>query len=210
MRSPAPGRWPAGTGRDKPVPYGGWFDSTPVRGYVSGDEASCVWMPRIRIALLVGGWCLAGSVAGSEVDWRQHRDAGLAAYRQGDHAEAVSRTESALAEAAAFGERDTRFAETLANLAFLYREAGRPDDSERAFLRSVFTWEAIVGEDHEIVGQTLNNLGSLYDAEGRFDEAEPLFRARGRHRRKNPRRRAPGSRRRVVQPGPRLPGPRPS
>ena len=151
-----------------------WFDSIPVPGHVNGDEANRVWMPRIRVALLVGAWCLAGSVLGNEADWRQHRDAGLAAYRQGDYAEAVARTELALAGAEAFGERDTRFAETLANLAFLYCESGRIDDSERAFLRSVTTWEAILGEDHEIVGQTLNNLGSLYDAQGRFDEAEPV------------------------------------
>ena len=48
-------------------------------------------------------------------------------------------------------------------------------DAERVFLRSISTWEAIVGGDHDVVGQGLNNLGSLYDAQGRFDEAEPLF-----------------------------------
>ena len=126
------------------------------------------------LLIIVGAWCLAAA-SGDEADWQRHRDAGLAAYRQGHHAEAVSRTELALAEAEKFGERDTRFAETLANLAFLYREADRRDESERAFLRSVAVWEAIVGEEHEIVGQTLNSLGSLYDIQGRFEEAEPVF-----------------------------------
>ncbi|MCE2462064.1 MAG: tetratricopeptide repeat protein, partial [Pseudomonadales bacterium] len=133
-------------------------------------------MPPTRLLpLLLVGWSLAWSIAADETAWRQYRDAGMVAHRQGNPAEAVKQTELALAEADRFGERDTRFAETVANLAFLYREAGRLEEAERAFVRSLSTWEAIVGDDHGIVGQTLNNLGALYDAQGRFDEAEPIF-----------------------------------
>ena len=118
------------------------FDSIPMPGYVTGDEAIRVWMRRVRALLLLAGCCLAAWATASESDWRLHRDAGIAAHGQGNHAEAVKQTELALAEAEAFGERDTRFAETLANLAFLYREAGRFDEAGRAFLRSISTWEA--------------------------------------------------------------------
>jgi CHAT domain-containing protein/Flp pilus assembly protein TadD len=54
-------------------------------------------------------------------------------------------------------------------------EAGRYEEAEPLYLRSLAIREQQLGENHPLVAQSLNNLALLYQAQGRYGEAEPLL-----------------------------------
>ncbi|MCI0487664.1 MAG: tetratricopeptide repeat protein [Blastocatellia bacterium] len=66
-------------------------------------------------------------------------------------------------------------ANTLNNLAVLYRVQGKYDEAEPLYLRSLEIREKALGPDHPDVGTSLNNLATLYRAQGKYEEAEPLL-----------------------------------
>jgi tetratricopeptide (TPR) repeat protein len=66
-------------------------------------------------------------------------------------------------------------AQSLNNLAELYRTQGRYGEAEPLYERSLWIFEKILGPDHTDVGNSLNNLAALYDSQGRYAEAEPLY-----------------------------------
>ena len=88
----------------------------------------------------------------------------------------------------------------------LARPGPRPSRSSSAPSRSARRRSA---PSTPTLATRLNNLAELYQATGRYAEAEPLYRARHRHRREGPRPRAPRPRQPAQQPGRALPGHRP-
>jgi tetratricopeptide (TPR) repeat protein len=68
------------------------------------------------------------------------------------------------------------YADSLNNLAELYRTQGRYSEAEHLYERSLAIWEQQLGKDHPNVANSLNNLGLLYQAQGRYAEAESVYR----------------------------------
>jgi tetratricopeptide (TPR) repeat protein len=65
-------------------------------------------------------------------------------------------------------------AQSLANLAVLYREQGRYADAEPLFRRALAIWEKALGSEHLRVALALNNLALLYTYQDRYADAMPL------------------------------------
>jgi len=68
-----------------------------------------------------------------------------------------------------------RVAQSVNNLAFLYRDQGRHTDAEPLLQRSLTILEKAFGGDHPEVANALCNLGQLYEDQGRYTEARPLL-----------------------------------
>ena len=97
-------------------------------------------------------------------------------YRQGKYAEAakIAKRASALAEKD-FGPDHPNVAQSLNNLALLYRAQGRYAAAEPLYKRSLRIYEKALGPDYPAVATTLNNLAALYQRQGRYAAAEPLY-----------------------------------
>jgi CHAT domain-containing protein/Tfp pilus assembly protein PilF len=67
-------------------------------------------------------------------------------------------------------------ADSLHNLARLYRIQSKYAEAEPLFRRSLEMREKILGPNHPEVAQNLNNLAVLYMNQGKYAEAEPLCR----------------------------------
>jgi tetratricopeptide (TPR) repeat protein len=107
--------------------------------------------------------------------WENYTDAGRERDEQAHYAEAEELFFAALKEAESFGEKDTRLATTLNDLALLYTDQGKYAEAEPFFQRSLAIWEKALGPEHPDVAIILNNLGLLYTDQGKYAEAEPLF-----------------------------------
>ncbi|HLB80119.1 MAG TPA: tetratricopeptide repeat protein, partial [Dongiaceae bacterium] len=127
---------------------------------------------RVLAALL----CLAlwaAPAAAQEGRWENLMSAAIAAYRQGDLAEAERQFVAAAREAETFGPKDERLAISLDNLAQVYQVQGNYVAAESLYRRSL----EIVGEAaHPSAARSLNNLAELYRAQEKYAEAEPLYR----------------------------------
>jgi tetratricopeptide (TPR) repeat protein len=66
-------------------------------------------------------------------------------------------------------------ADSLNNLAVLYKAIGRYPEAEPLFMRSLSIWEQLLGANHPLTATSLNNLAALYESMGRYPEAEPLY-----------------------------------
>lgn len=99
------------------------------------------------------------------------RDIGSVKARQGNIEEAVSLAQKAfkLSE-----ENGSDLAKSLNNLAGLYQEAGRYQEAEPLYNRTLKIWEKQLGENHPNVAASLNNLAELYRETGRYQDAELL------------------------------------
>ncbi len=144
----------------------------------------------LLIPLLISIWLWLGAAIAYEASWRKYNQAGIAAYRQGNYAEAVKQFEAALKEAKGFGEDDVRLATSLNNLAELYRVQGQYAKAEPLYKRSLAIREKALGPEHPDVAQSLNNLAELYRTQGKYAEAGKLE-ARAKaiwasHEQKNP------------------------
>jgi tetratricopeptide (TPR) repeat protein len=67
-------------------------------------------------------------------------------------------------------------AQSLNNLAELYRAQGRYAEAEPLCRRALPTFEKALGVEHPNVATTLNNLAQLLQATNRLLEAKPLMR----------------------------------
>jgi len=74
-----------------------------------------------------------------------------------------------------FGPDHIQVAQTLDNLAQLYRGQGRYQEAEPLYLRALAIKERTLGPEHPETSTTLNNLAQLYRGQGRYQEAEPLY-----------------------------------
>ena len=73
-----------------------------------------------------------------------------------------------------FQQQDA-LANSLNNLAELYRSQGRYKDAEPLYLQSLEIRKRQLGNDHPDVASSLNNLAGLYRSQGRYNDAEPLY-----------------------------------
>ena len=75
----------------------------------------------------------------------------------------------------ALGPEHPHTAQSLNNLALLYRTQGRYKEPEVLYQRALAIREKALGPQHRQTAESLNNLAVLYRNEGRYEEAEPLF-----------------------------------
>ena len=66
-------------------------------------------------------------------------------------------------------------AQSLNNLAGLYRKQGRYSEAEPFLLEELALRKRLLGEEHTNVGQSLNHLAYLYYEQGRYSEAESFY-----------------------------------
>ena len=97
-------------------------------------------------------------------------------YRAGSYAEAIPLAEQALAiRETALGTDHPDTANSLNNLAELYRVQGRYGEAEPLHQQALAIRETVLGTDHPDTATSLNNLAGLYQSQGRYGEAEPLY-----------------------------------
>ena len=65
-------------------------------------------------------------------------------------------------------------AQSLNNLASLYRAQGKYAEAEPLFKRSLKIWEKALGKDHPEVASVLDNMAELCRQAGEEDEADKL------------------------------------
>ncbi|MBA4348538.1 MAG: kinesin [Thermodesulfovibrio sp.] len=96
-------------------------------------------------------------------------------YSQGRYNEAINYIKMSLdIVEKALGIEHPDVAESLHNLAVLYRLTSRYSEAEPLHKRSLEIYEKTLGKDHPDVATSLNNLAELYRITGRYAEAEPL------------------------------------
>jgi Tfp pilus assembly protein PilF/transcriptional regulator with XRE-family HTH domain len=120
---------------------------------------------------LIKQWKLACPEAG-----RLLHQAGVYARIHAQHAQA----EQWLAQACAIrqqvrGTEHTEVAESLNELATLYRSQGKYKEAEPLFLRALTIQEHLLGAEHPDIAESLNGLARLYADQREDEEAEPLF-----------------------------------
>jgi len=80
----------------------------------------------------------------------------------------------------ALGPEHPDVAQSLNNLAELYRSQGRYAQAEPLYKRSLAMLEKVLGPDHPDVANSLNNLALLYDSQGGTRRPSPSTSARWR------------------------------
>jgi CHAT domain-containing protein len=97
-------------------------------------------------------------------------------HKQGKYEEAVPLAKRALAiREKNLGKNHPSVADSLYNLAELYRNQGKYADAEPLSKRALLIYEKVRGKDHPDVTNSLNNLAVLYSDQGKYAQAEPLY-----------------------------------
>ena len=97
-------------------------------------------------------------------------------YRQGRYSEAIPVAEKVLTiREKVLGPDHSDVAESLNNLAELYRTLGDYTKAEPFYKRSLAIYENVLGPEHPYVAISLNNLARLYHSLGAYTKAEPLY-----------------------------------
>ncbi|HTL46973.1 MAG TPA: tetratricopeptide repeat protein [Verrucomicrobiae bacterium] len=73
------------------------------------------------------------------------------------------------------GESQTLVAKVLNNLAIVYEEQNRIDESLKMFWEAYAIRREAYGENHPSLAVLLNNMGGLYKKQGQFEKAESLY-----------------------------------
>jgi tetratricopeptide (TPR) repeat protein len=89
-------------------------------------------------------------------------------------AEALLKRSLAISEKAPSSQHP-KLAETLNNLAELYRTQGRYAEAEPLYERALTIAEKALGPNNSDFATMLNNLALLYEDQGRYVDAEPLY-----------------------------------
>jgi CHAT domain-containing protein len=100
----------------------------------------------------------------------------LRLYRAGKYDEALPLVERALEiRGKVLGTEHPEVAQTLNNLAGIYKDKGDFAKAEPLFLRALTIWEKSLGPEHPHVATALNNLANTYHSKGDYAKAEPLY-----------------------------------
>jgi len=116
----------------------------------------------------------AGSSAGDGA-WQAYMDAAALADVEGRLEDAERSLLAALREVEKPGGARMRLAFNVEALAELYHRAGRRDDAEAFYLRSVELWEELLGPAQPRIGIPIHNLAVLNLEDCQVDEALPLI-----------------------------------
>ena len=135
--------------------------------------------PRNRAKWLIIGFLVVSfspaSAVAQENLWKKSVEAAHEALRKGRPAEAERWLRSALVEAERSGQKGSRVATTLNDLAVVYQFQGKYAESEPLLRRALAIHEKAGGSEHPLVASTLHNLGMLYRAQRRYAEAKPVL-----------------------------------
>ena len=135
---------------------------------------------------------------------------GRALHDAGDYRDAEGPFTQALAlREQALGPEHPDLAQSLNNLAGLYRAQGQYAEAEPLYQRSLAILERVLRPEHPDVAASLNNLALLYDDQGRYAKARAALSALTRHPGESPRPRASRRGPKPQQPGGALSHPRP-
>jgi CHAT domain-containing protein/tetratricopeptide (TPR) repeat protein len=97
-------------------------------------------------------------------------------YSEGKFQEAIPFEERSLAlRVKVLGPRHPDVAESLNNLAGLYKAQGAYAKAEPLYIHALDIKEKALGAMHPLVANGLNNLASLYSTQGAYAKAEPLY-----------------------------------
>ena len=97
-------------------------------------------------------------------------------YNLGDYDKAFPLAEKSLAiRKEAFGTEHPLTAESLNNLAELYKAKGDYAEAESLHLQALAIREKLLGTQHPDTATSYNNLAALYYSKGEYAKAEPLF-----------------------------------
>jgi CHAT domain-containing protein/tetratricopeptide (TPR) repeat protein len=97
-------------------------------------------------------------------------------YNAGKYAEAVPLAQRAVAiRERSLGPNHPSTADSLSNLALLYKSLGAYSKAEPLFVRALEIRERALGPTHPDLSTMLNNLALLYYSQGAYQKAEPLF-----------------------------------
>ncbi len=91
-------------------------------------------------SVLLSVYC---QVSAQTVEWKKLNAAGLEAHRQGQYSNAERHLVRAIEAAEQFGASDERLAESLRNLAAVYRAQGRLAEAAPVIERALAIWEAL-------------------------------------------------------------------
>ncbi len=126
------------------------------------------WVPAGLLVLVL--W--HANVHAQQEAWERQIEASDAAYQQGNYGEAIKQGEAALIAAQAFGPDNFRVANTLNNLASIYKSRGNYRQAEPLYLRALAIDEKVLGPEHPDMADKLANLAELYRTHGKYAEAE--------------------------------------
>lgn len=122
--------------------------------------------------------CIQSSVVyaeGADAQWKRLNQQALDLYQAGNYKQAIIVAQHALALAEAnVGPDHPAVANSLNNLALLYKIQGNYAQAEPLYQRSLAIWEKTLGPNHPNVATSLENLAILYRATQRTVEAEAL------------------------------------
>jgi tetratricopeptide (TPR) repeat protein/CHAT domain-containing protein len=97
-------------------------------------------------------------------------------YKKGEYATSIDYAEKAKIQAEKeFGKEHNNYAESLNNLAMLFKEMGAYDKAEPLFIESMDIYKKTLGPNNPEYATALNNLATFYFDLGKYDKAEPLF-----------------------------------
>jgi len=130
------------------------------------------------LALVLNGWpaALRAQDDSDQAQLKALNQRAIQLYERGEYQKATDLFEQVVELAnKTLGPDHPNVANSLNNLAELYKKQGRYAEAEPLYKRSLKIKEAKLGPDHPDVAKSLNNLAELYRSQGRYAEAEPLY-----------------------------------
>jgi tetratricopeptide (TPR) repeat protein len=107
--------------------------------------------------------------------WESYRDAGDAAFRDGQYGEAERLIRTALDGAKTSGANDASVAMTLNVLGVVYAKQQRYPEAEAALQEAIARFERSIGAVHAYGAATFNSLGVVHVLQGKYKAAETDF-----------------------------------
>jgi len=97
-------------------------------------------------------------------------------YQQGRYEEALQPASHARDLSFQYlGNDHPDFAQSLNNLAVLYKSMGNYTQAEPLYKKATEIWRKALGEEHPSFATSLNNLADLYKSMGNYTQSEPLY-----------------------------------
>jgi len=134
-------------------------------------------MSKVRgiIAVAVFGLVFAGYASSQQERWNELNTRVFALYQEGNYREAAGVAQQALAVAEeTFGSEYLAVAQSMNNLAELYRIQGMYAEPEPLYGRALAIVEKTSGTDDATVATLLENLAVCYGKVGREDQSKRL------------------------------------